>query len=70
MAIVDGLAFGLIAGLIMYNIKRTDEVDSRLDKIDNRLVKLEVLLPKRKTDDRHYTAIDEGWHSDNSGIDL
>ena len=70
MAIVDGLAFGLIAGLIMYNIKRTDEVDSRLDKIDNRLVKIEVILPKRKSDDRHYTIQDEGWFSDNSGINL
>lgn len=65
MGIVEGLAFTLIAGLILYNIKRTDDVyqrlDGRLDALNLRMTSIEVSMPKRKTD---------YYHSPNSGIDL
>ena len=65
MGVVEGLGFTIIAGLITYNIKRTDDVyhrlDTRLDALDNRITVIEISLPKRKID-RYY--------SPNSGIEL
>lgn len=62
MAILDTLALGLISGLVMYNIKKIDALDSRIDVLSDRFARLESLLPKRKEDRSYY--------SENSGIDL
>jgi hypothetical protein len=62
MGVLEVISTGVIASLIIYNIKRTDDIDSRLDAISDRIIRLEMLLPKRK-DHRPY-------YSENSGIDL
>jgi len=62
MGVTEVVATGIICSLILYNIKRTDDVDARIDKFSDRLTHIEVLLPKRKSDTY--------YHSENSGIDL
>ncbi len=60
--IVEALGLALISSLILYNIKRTDQVDSRLDQLCDRMARVEVAIPKRKGERNYY--------SENSGIDL
>jgi hypothetical protein len=62
MGIIEVLSTAVISSLILYNIQKTDKLDSRLDKMSDRILHLEVMLPKRK-DDRQY-------YSENSGIEL
>lgn len=62
MGVLEVIATGLICSLILYNIQRTDHVDSRLDKFSDRLSRIEAVMPKRKNDNHFY--------SENSGIEL
>ena len=70
MSFIEGLVYATISGLIIYLIKKVDSLDHRLDKMSNTITRIIAFLPKRKSDEPHYTARDEGWYSDNSGIEL
>lgn len=62
MPIMEGLIVTLIGSLIVYLVKRHDELDKRIDLIEKHLIVIENALPKRRTDANYF--------SPNSGIEL
>lgn len=70
MPIIDALALAVLSSLLLYSIKRIDEMDARIDALEKHLVKIEMMVDRRKAEERHHTSLDDGWYSDNSGIKL